>query len=119
LRNRRKPIVVVGDLNVAHQEIDLSNPKGNRKNAGFLPEEREWFYALLGEGLVDAFRIFESAGGHYTWWSMRSGVRERNVRWRLDYVLIDEVLKSRVRSCFHSPDQRGSDHCPVTAVIDI
>lgn len=119
LKSRRKPIIVVGDLNVAHQDIDLSNPKGNSKNAGFLPEEREWFGALLNEGLVDAFRIFESGGGHYTWWSMRSGVRERNVGWRLDYVLVDESLKPRVRSCFHSADLRGSDHCPVTAELEI
>lgn len=119
LRSKKKPIIVVGDLNVAHQDIDLSNPKGNAGNAGFLPEEREWFGSLLNEGLVDAFRMFETAGGHYTWWSMRNGVRERNVGWRLDYILVDEALKSRVRSCFHSTDQRGSDHCPVTAEIEI
>lgn len=119
LRDKGKPIIVAGDLNVAHQDIDLSNPKGNRKNAGFLPEERDWFDSLLSTGLVDAFRIFESGGGHYTWWSMRSGVRERNVGWRLDYVLVDEALKSRVRSCVHLTNQHGSDHCPVTAEIDI
>ena len=89
LTARGKPIIVVGDLNVAHQEIDLSNPKANRKNAGFLPEERQWFTDLLSEGLVDAFRTFESGGGHYTWWSPKR-VRERNIGWRLDYILVDQ-----------------------------
>ncbi|MBK8814874.1 MAG: exodeoxyribonuclease III [Methylococcaceae bacterium] len=119
LRKRGKPLIVAGDLNVAHHDIDLSNPKGNRKNAGFLPEEREWFDSLLNEGFVDAFRIFENNGGHFTWWSMRKGVRERNIGWRLDYVLVDETIKPRVISCHHSPNQRGSDHCPVTVEIDI
>jgi exodeoxyribonuclease-3 len=119
LRNKNKPIIVVGDLNVAHEEIDLSNPKANRYNAGFLPEERKWFGALINSGLVDAFRLFESGAGHYTWWSTRAGVRERNVGWRLDYILVDKVLQPRVRSCSHSVAQRGSDHCPVTAEIEI
>lgn len=117
LRRRGKPIIVVGDLNVAHQEIDLSNPVGNKKNAGFLPAERQWMTTLLEEGLVDAFRLFCKNPGHYTWWSVRKGVRERNIGWRLDYVLVDTRLTDRVESCFHSPDQLGSDHCPVT--IDI
>ncbi|OGA53776.1 MAG: exodeoxyribonuclease III [Betaproteobacteria bacterium RIFCSPLOWO2_12_FULL_62_13] len=119
LRRRDKPIVIVGDLNVAYQEIDLSNASANRKNAGFLPEEREWFGSLLNEGLLDAFRIFHSGCGHYTWWSMRRGVRERNVGWRLDYILVDSVLKPKVRACFHWTSQRGSDHCPVTMDIDL
>jgi len=118
VRLRGKPLIVVGDLNVAHQEIDLSNPVGNKKNAGFLPEERQWMTALLEDGLVDAFRMFCADTGHFTWWSLRNGVRERNVGWRLDYVLVDGRLGDRVKSCFHSPDQLGSDHCPVTVDIE-
>jgi exodeoxyribonuclease III len=119
LRERRTPIIIVGDLNVAYQDIDLSNPSANRKNAGFLPEEREWFGALLAEGFLDAFRIFHRDGGHYTWWSMRQGVRDRNVGWRLDYILIDVALSSKVSACFHWTEQRGSDHCPVAIDIDV
>jgi exodeoxyribonuclease III len=119
IRLRGKPIIVVGDLNVAHQEIDLSNPVENKKNAGFLPEERRWMTALLEEGLIDAFRMFCADSGHFTWWSVRKGVRERNVGWRLDYVLVDSGLANRVKSCFHSPRQLGSDHCPVTVDIEL
>lgn len=118
LRHKGKPLVIVGDLNVAHKEIDLSNPSGNKKNAGYLPEEREWMTNLLKDGLVDAFRMFYTDAGHYTWWSVRKGVRERNVGWRLDYILVDNLLAQRVKACFHSPEQRGSDHCPVTIDFD-
>ena len=110
---------MVGDLNVAHQEIDLTNSKANRKNAGFLPEEREWFTALLNEGFADAFRVFESSGGHYTWWSPIKGVRERNIGWRLDYILVDKRIIGSLKTCFHSAQQIGSDHCPVTAVLEL
>ncbi|MBI5203920.1 MAG: exodeoxyribonuclease III [Nitrospirae bacterium] len=119
LRLRGKPLVIVGDLNVAHEEIDLSNPTGNKKNAGFLPEERKWMTTLLKNGLVDAFRMFYNDSGHYTWWSVRRGVRERNVGWRIDYILVDKLLAQRVKDCFHSPQQLGSDHCPVTIDFDV
>lgn len=119
LKSRGKPLIVVGDLNVAHQEVDLSNPVANRKNAGFLPEEREWMTGLLGDGLVDAFRLFQAGTGHFTWWSIRRGVRQRNIGWRLDYILVDQSLAERVLTCFHSPQQLGSDHCPVTIDIDV
>lgn len=119
LRGQEKPVVIVGDLNVAHEEIDLTNPKSNKANAGFRPEERRWMTDLLGLGLVDAFRVHCAEPGHYTWWSVRSGVRERNVGWRLDYILVDDRLKDRIRRCFHSPEQLGSDHCPVTVDIDV
>lgn len=118
LRRQEKPVIVVGDLNVAHEEIDLTNAKSNKANAGFRPEERRWMTDLLGLGLVDAFRVHCAEPGHYTWWSVRSGVRERNVGWRLDYILVDDRLKDRIRRCFHSPEQLGSDHCPVTVDID-
>jgi exodeoxyribonuclease-3 len=114
-----KPIIIVGDLNVAHTEKDLANWAANRKNAGFLPEERKWLSDLLECGFVDAFRVFCPDAGHYTWWSPIKGVRERNVGWRLDYVLVDQRLKSSLSRCYHSPEQRSSDHCPVTAEFDL
>src|SRR5262249_25575972 len=115
----KKPIILTGDLNVAHKEIDLANPSANRLNAGFLQEERKWFSSLLELGFADGFRIFESGSGHYTWWSTRQGVRARNVGWRLDYILVDNVLVTKVCRCFHWTEQRGSDHCPVTIDIDL
>ena len=113
LRARGRPVVLVGDFNVAHTEADLANPRANRGNAGFLPEERAWVDRLLASGFVDAFRRFEPAGGHYTWWSMRPTVRERNVGWRLDYAFVDPALQGRLIACRHLTDRTGSDHCPV------
>lgn len=119
LRQRGKPLIIVGDLNVAHMDVDLSNPAANRRNAGFLPEERQWMTSLLGGRAVDAFRMFCADSGHYTWWSVRKGVRERNVGWRLDYILVDNLLADHVIACTHSPYQFGSDHCPVTVEINV
>jgi exodeoxyribonuclease-3 len=115
----RKPIIVVGDLNVAHTEKDLTNWASNKKNAGFLPQERSWMDDLLAMGFIDAFRAFCSDTGHYTWWSPIKGVRERNVGWRLDYILVDRRLRKLLIACYHSPEERVSDHCPVTAVFDL
>ena len=117
LRSRGRKLVLAGDFNVAHADIDLANPRANRKNAGFLQEERAWVDRLLESGFVDAFRQFESGGGHYTWWSMRPTVRERNVGWRLDYIFVDEALLSNLIGCYHQPDRTGSDHCPVTVEL--
>lgn len=110
---RRKPVVFCGDLNVAHTELDLANPKANVKNHGFTPEERAGFSALVKAGFVDTFREFERGGGHYTWWSQMSGARARNVGWRLDYFLISAALRPRLSSAFIRPEVPGSDHCPV------
>jgi exodeoxyribonuclease-3 len=109
----RKPVVVCGDFNVAHTEIDLASPKANVRNHGFTPEERAGFGALLRHGFVDTFREFEPAGGHYTWWSPMSGARARNVGWRIDYVLVSAALRPRLRRAFICADVPGSDHCPV------
>jgi len=111
---KRKPVVFCGDLNVAHQEIDLANPAANRGNAGFTDEERADFDLLLAAGFIDTFRVFEAGGGHYTWWSNRKGVRERNIGWRIDYFLVSGVLRSSLRSAGILAQVRGSDHCPVT-----
>jgi exodeoxyribonuclease-3 len=109
----KKPVIWCGDLNVAHTEIDLANPRANLHNHGFTPEERAGFDAVVAAGFVDTFREFERGGGHYTWWSPLSGARSRNVGWRIDYVLISASLRPRLRRAFIQPEVTGSDHCPV------
>ncbi len=113
-----KPVVFCGDLNVAHREIDLANPKSNRRNAGFTDEERANFDAILAAGFVDTFREFCQDGGKYTWWSNRPGVRERNVGWRIDYVLASQRLRPKLRAAAIHDEVLGSDHCPVSLVVD-
>lgn len=110
---KKKPVIVCGDLNIAHKEIDLKNPKQNVKNAGFLPEERAAFDKMLENDLVDAFRIFTKEGEHFTWWSSRPGVRAKNIGWRLDYFLVSASAEKKVKSCEIYPKVMGSDHCPV------
>jgi exodeoxyribonuclease III len=110
---KRKPVIFCGDLNVAHTEIDLTNPKANVHNHGFTPEERAGFTALVKAGFVDTFREFHKDGGHYTWWSPMSGARARNVGWRIDYFLISPALRPRLKRAFIRSDVPGSDHCPV------
>ncbi len=110
---RRKPVVVCGDFNVAHTEIDLANPKANMKNHGFTPEERAGFDALLKAGFIDTFREFERGAGHYTWWSPMGQCRRKNIGWRIDYVCISRTLRPRLRRAFILADVFGSDHCPV------
>ena len=115
----KKPVVLCGDLNVAHREIDLKNPKSNRKNAGFTDEEREGFQQLLDAGFVDTFRHFyPDQTDIYSWWSYRVRAREKNAGWRIDYFVVSEALRPRlVSACIHT-DVFGSDHCPVEVVID-
>ena len=114
----RKPVIFCGDLNVAHQEIDLKNPKTNRKNAGFTDQEREKFTRLLEAGFVDTYRYFypQQEGG-YSWWSYRFKAREKNAGWRIDYFCVSETLKSRLESAAIHTEILGSDHCPVELVI--
>jgi len=116
---KKKPVVWCGDLNVAHTEIDLANPRANVHNHGFTPEERAGFDAFVKAGFVDTFREFEKGGGHYTWWSPRSGARSRNVGWRLDYWLISAVLRPRLKRAFIRSEVAGSDHCPVGIELNI
>ncbi len=108
-----KPVVFCGDLNVAHQEIDLARPKANTRNAGFTPEERESFSKILKAGFVDTFREFESEGGHYSWWSYRAGARSKNIGWRIDYFCASDSLRPRLQNASILPEIMGSDHCPV------
>ena len=110
---RRKPVIVCGDFNVSHKEIDLTNFKANKNNAGFTSEERAGFDTFVEAGFVDTFREFETGGGHYTWWSNRLNARARNIGWRIDYFLISKSLRPRLKKAFILPDVMGSDHCPV------
>jgi exodeoxyribonuclease-3 len=112
-----KPVICCGDLNVAHTALDLARPKENTKTHGFTPEERSGFDALLQIGLIDSFREFESAGGHYSWWSHMGGARARNIGWRIDYFLCSSVLRPRIASAEILPLITGSDHCPITLQI--
>ena len=114
----RKPVIFCGDLNVHHQEIDLKNPKTNRKNAGFTDQEREKFTRLLEAGFVDTYRYFyPQQEGVYSWWSYRFKAREKNAGWRIDYFCVSETLKSRLESAAIHTEILGSDHCPVELVI--
>lgn len=114
----KKPVIVCGDLNVAHEEIDLARPKENVGSPGFTNEERECFRNLVAAGFVDTFREFNKEGSHYTWWSYRTAARKRNVGWRIDYFMISQSLRPHLRNASILADTLGSDHCPVTAEFD-
>ncbi|HOF39622.1 MAG TPA: exodeoxyribonuclease III [Candidatus Hydrogenedentes bacterium] len=118
LRETGKPMILCGDFNIAHQEIDLARPKDNVDNPGFYPEERHAMDRLLRAGFVDTFRHFTPEPGHYTWWSYRTNARARNIGWRLDYHVIDEALLPRLKESRIHAEVPGSDHCPVSITID-
>ena len=116
----RKPVIVCGDMNVAHQEIDLKNPKTNRRNAGFTDEERQKFGQLLAAGFTDSFRYFyPEATGVYSWWSYRFRAREKNTGWSIDYFLVSDRLRPQLRSAAIHTDIFGSDHCPVEVQVEV
>ncbi|MEI6079786.1 MAG: exodeoxyribonuclease III [bacterium] len=117
LTKKGKPILVSGDYNIAHKEIDLARPKDNEDSPGFLPEERAWMDKFLAKDYFDTFRIFNEEPGNYTWWSMRTNARSRNVGWRIDYHCVNKHLKDRVVKSYHNTDVLGSDHCPITIMI--
>jgi exodeoxyribonuclease-3 len=115
-----RAVVICGDVNTAHEEIDLANPRSNRNNTGFLPEERAWVSRLLDHGYRDVLRERNpGVAGLYTWWSNRPGVRERNVGWRIDYVLVSDELADRVVDARIHPQVMGSDHCPVSITLEV
>jgi exodeoxyribonuclease-3 len=113
MRKKGRKIIVTGDVNTAHTEIDLARPKENAKNTGFLPEEREWVSKFISHGYVDTFRHFTKDGGHYTWWDYYTGARARDVGWRIDYFFVTENLLPKLKKAFILKDVMGSDHCPV------
>ena len=120
LRKKKKHVIVAGDYNIAHEPIDLANPKANEGNPGYLPEERAWMDKYLAAGYADCFRRLDPSPGKYTWWTYRvPGARERNVGWRIDYLCSDEALMGSVTGAAIHPEVLGSDHCPVSLELDI
>jgi exodeoxyribonuclease III len=117
-RRRGERILVLGDFNTAHQPIDLARPRANVRNSGFLPAERAEFDRWIAAGWVDTFRHFEPGPGHYTWWSQLPGARQRNIGWRIDYVLASAAAMPYVHRAFIQPHVMGSDHCPVGVDLD-
>jgi len=114
----KKPVVMCGDLNVAHQEIDLANPKSNRKNAGFTPEERAGFDTLLGAGFIDSYRtLYPDTTGAYSFWTYMANARARNIGWRIDYFVLSTRFKDRLLDSFMLSDVMGSDHCPLVLTL--
>ncbi len=119
LVKKGKNLVICGDVNTAHKEIDLARPKENEKVSGFLPIEREWMDKFISHGYVDTFRMFNNQPEQYTWWDMQSRARERNVGWRIDYFFVSENFKKNVKNAFIMPEVMGSDHCPIGIELEI
>lgn len=117
LLEKKKPVIFCGDLNVAHTELDLANPKPNRGKKGFTDEERKGFQNFIDAGFVDTLRLFKQGNGHYSWWSHFAKSRARNVGWRIDYVLVSASLRSAVEAADIHADTMGSDHCPVSITL--
>jgi exodeoxyribonuclease-3 len=113
LKKKGKNIIICGDVNTAHKEIDIARPKENEKISGFLPEEREWIDKFLSHGYLDTFRMFNQEPDNYTWWDQLTRARDRNVGWRIDYFYISENLKKKIKNAFIMMDVMGSDHCPI------
>ncbi len=113
----KKPVIFCGDLNVAHTELDLANPKPNRGKKGFTDEERKGFQNLVDAGFIDTFRLFTQGNGHYSWWSHFANSRARNVGWRIDYFLVSRVLRGSVKAAGIHTEIMGSDHCPVSITL--
>jgi exodeoxyribonuclease-3 len=113
LTKRGKKLIICGDVNTAHKEIDLARPNENSKISGFLPEERAWVDKFISHGFIDTFRVFNKQGSNYTWWDQKSRARERNVGWRIDYFFVTDNLRKNLKSAFIMSDIMGSDHCPI------
>ena len=119
LKKERSKIILVGDYNIAHQEMDIHNPKTNKKSSGFLPEEREWMSQWFDNGFTDAFRFLEPERVEYSWWSYRANARANNKGWRIDYQSVTDNLKDKLVKACHLNDAKHSDHCPVFVEIDL
>lgn len=119
LRKTGKAVIFCGDVNTAHNEIDLARPKENVENSGFMPIERAWLDKITGKGWVDTFRTFHPEPGQYSWWDYKTKARERNVGWRIDYFFINKEKASLVKDAFILPEVQGSDHCPVGVTLDL
>jgi len=119
LKKERKKLIIVGDYNIAHTANDIHNPKGNKKNSGFLPEEREWMTKWFDSGFTDAFRKVNPEKIEYSWWSYRANARANNKGWRIDYQSVTDNLADKIKEVGHLGEAKHSDHCPVKMVIDI
>jgi exodeoxyribonuclease-3 len=119
LSRQRPNIIISGDLNIAHEEIDINHPKKHTMMSGFLPEEREWFSNFLSKGFIDSFRVFNHQSEQYSWWTYRAGAREKNLGWRIDYHLVSVPLKDRLENAAILPDIIMSDHCPISVEIQM
>jgi exodeoxyribonuclease III len=119
LKKRKLPLIMCGDYNTAHKEIDLARPKENQDVSGFLPRERTWIDEYISHGYIDTLRMFHPEPGLYSWWDMKSGARARNVGWRIDYFFVSEDLKPNLKDAFIARDVFGSDHCPIGIEIQI
>jgi len=117
MKKKGENIIICGDVNTAHTEIDLARPRENEKTSGFLPEEREWIDELLETGFIDTFRVFNQEGENYSWWDLKTRARERNVGWRIDYFIVSENLKDSLKDAYILPEIYGSDHCPVGLIL--
>ena len=118
MQQEGKDIIITGDFNTAHKEIDLKNPKANEKNTGFLPEERVWIDRYLEHGFIDAYRSLYPEEESYTWWTYRFGARQKNIGWRLDYFLVTKRIMERTKDVIIHSEIMGSDHCPVTIILN-
>lgn len=117
-RQKKKHVIITGDFNTAHTEIDLANPKGNKKSTGFLENEREWIDKYLNAGMIDCLRFFKPEERDiYSWWTYRNNCRQRNIGWRIDYFMANKELKTKLISCTHLSEVLGSDHCPILLKI--
>jgi exodeoxyribonuclease-3 len=118
-RTKNKHVILAGDFNIAHNEIDLARPKDNRKNTCFTPRERAELDKLISHGFIDSFREINKEGDNYTWWPYMNNLRERNIGWRLDYIFVSNKLAPNLKKSFILKDDKGSDHCPIGAELDI
>ena len=116
---KKKGVIMTGDFNVSHKEIDIARPKSNRGHAGFTDEERAWFDRLLTKGYIDTFREFSEEGGHYTWWSYLHNARVKNIGWRLDYFIINQEIRHQLKGSDILSEVHGSDHCPIRLQLDL
>jgi exodeoxyribonuclease III len=119
IKKRVPNLLICGDVNICHTEIDIHNPKANQKSSGFLPEERAWVSSFLDLGFTDCFRHKVAEPHYYTWWSLRSGARDRNLGWRIDYVFADNHLNSKILDAYIRSEIKFSDHCPVEIIFDL
>ena len=119
LKKHRKKLIIGGDFNICHRPIDIHNPVSNAKSSGFLPEEREWIGNFIDSGFIDTFRHFNKDPHQYTWWTFRAGARERNLGWRIDYLMASNALKKNLVRAVILPEVKHSDHCPVMIEMEI